>query len=758
VRGVDGERLRSVAVALVLLVAAASGAAGGVVASPAATAPASETGIPSSKTDKSTFSNGEYNSRTATSIPGATPPAVGVRGPVVGAQETTTPGGNDTANATVRHRNPGRVGEGSNASDVGAWLQDRMVERLVRSVEVSERDADRARRIVGNDSQFEEFADKYAELKGESGNESANLSDLDGVGAIQSAFLADVNDYRTTLQRYQRVRENGTTDRERRLAHALERRLSAVNRSAAALRRSYANVSSRGAASSAESNATTNASRQIEAVREDVLATQRTVRDQTLVRTDLSVEALPANRSFTDRVTLRGRLVTAATGTAVGPRNVSLRIGNRTVRTTTNATGHFEVGYRPTLASVGDRTRTVQFRPANSSRYLRDNATVGFGVERVEPAVELRNYTESVGFGDSLTVSGTVAAENVSTGGVAVVATLGGVPFGRTTTAPDGSFDLRTAVPANVSTGERRIRVRLADRRFRAANVTAPVTVEPTATDLSIAEVRRMNGSLFVSGRLTAPGGVALENRTLQLAVGGTAVGTVTTNASGGYAKVVPVPPSVNDGANATVNASYAPVGENLRASSADVTVAFDTSEENALDYPLALRVAGLLGLAVLGVVLARRLGGDDWSLGDDETSTPASAETDLSVTVPGDADRSADSLLDAAAERLDGGDGDGDVPADAAAGADEAALLAYAAARKRLDGAVGRSSAETHWEFYDDCREEGLRETRLDDLRRLTETYERAAFAPESVSESDAADALDLATGFGTESGGGRE
>ncbi|WP_135854101.1 DUF4129 domain-containing protein [Halorussus salinus] len=740
-RGVDGERLRSVAVALLLLAAAASGASAAGASTPSASA--SETGTQSFETNKYLPGTEEYDFSISRPVSKAGTPAVGARGSAVGAQETTTPGGNDTANATVRHRNPGRVGEGSNASDVGSWLQDRMVERLVRSVEVSERDADRARRIVGNDSQFEEFADKYAELKGESSGGDRNLSDLDGVGAIQSAFLADVNDYRTTLQRYQRVRENGTTDRERRLAHALERRLSAVNRSAAALRESYANVSSRGAASSAERNATTNASRQIEAVREDVLTTQRTVRDQTLVRTDLSVEARSANRSFTDRVTLRGRLVTAATGTAVGPRNVSLRIENRTVRTATNATGHFEVGYRPTLASVGDRTRTVQFRPANSSRYLRDNATVRFGVERVEPAVELRDYAESVGFGDSLTVAGTVAAENVSTGDVAVVATLAGVPMGRTTTAPNGSFDLRTAVPANVSTGERRLRVRLADSRFSAANATAAVTVEPTPTDLSMTELRRVNGSLFVSGRLTARG-APLPNRTVQLAVGGTAVGTVTTNATGGYAEVVSVPSSVSDRPNATVNASYAPVGENLQSSRADATVAFEETGGNGLDYPLALRVAGLLGLAVIGVVLARRLGGDDWSLGDDETPAPASAASDLSATVPGDADRSADALLDAAAERLDGDAAASDPTTDPA---DEAALLAYAAARKRLDGAVGRSSAETHWEFYADCRDGGLSAERADDLKRLTETYERAAFAPEPVSESDAARAVATAS-----------
>jgi hypothetical protein len=747
VRGVDEERLPSVAVALTLLLAAASGASGAAAASvsPATSAPtasAVETGPYSSPTYNPVYSSEKNSVRTAKSV-------LAARAPLASRGATgRAPGENDSANATVRHRNPGRVGEESRASDVGSWLQDRMVERLVRSVDVSERNADRARRLVGNDSEFDEFADKYAELRGESPGEGRNLSALDGVGAIQSAFLADVTEYRTTLRRYQRVRENGTTARERRLAHALERRLAAVNRSAASLRRSYGTVSSGPAASSgratssARRNATANAARQIEAVREDVLATQRTVRNRTLVRTTLSVEAVSADRSFTDRVTLRGRLVTAASGDPVSSREVRLRVENRTVRTATNATGHFAVGYRPTLASVGDRTRTVQFRPANSSRYLRANASARFGVERVEPAVRIGNYTRSVGFGDSLTVAGTVAAANVSTGGVGVVATLAGVPVGRTTTEPNGSLALRTDVPANVSTGEREVRVRLANSRFGAANATAPVTVEPTATDLSLTEVRRVDENLFVSGRLTAPDGAPLPNRTVQLAVGGTAVDTVTTNATGGYAEVVSVPSSASDGANATVNASYAPVGENLRPSRAAATVAFETTEETGFDYALALRVVGLLGLAVIGVVLARRLG-DDWGLTDDRT--PASAESDRSTTVPADADRSADALLDAAAERLDGSVAD-DAPPHAtdAAAADEAALLAYAAVRKRLGGSVRHSAAGTHWEFYADCREEGLPADRLGDLKRLTETYERAAFAPESVSGSEAIRAVE--------------
>ncbi|UPV76648.1 hypothetical protein M0R89_19140 (plasmid) [Halorussus limi] len=717
-RGVDGERLGSVAVAVTLLFAAASGAV-------AAGASAPETGEPSSSVTRDVPTADESSSATSGASSWTDQPASRADGAVVAAQGTTTrpPGGNNT---TVHHRNPGRVGEGSNASDVEAWLQDRMVERLVRSINVSERNSERARRLVGNDSKFEEFADKYAELKSDAASDDRNLSDLDGVGAIQSAFLADVQAYRTTLQRYRNARENDTIRRERRLAHELERRLAEVNRSAAALRRSYANVST------GSGDDTANVTRQIGAVRADVVAAQQTVRNQTLVRTRLSVRAVTQNGSFTDRVRLRGRLVTAANDSAIASRNVTLRIENRTVETRTNETGHFAVAYRPTLASVGDRVRSVRFRPANASRYLHDNATVRFGVERVRPEIAVTNRTRTVGFGDSLVVDGTVTAENVSTGGVPVAVTLAGFPVGRTTTAPNGSFDFATTVPANLSTGERRVRVRIADPQFRAANATVPVTVEPTVTALSMTEVRRMNGSLLVSGRLATEGGTPLPNRTLQLSVGGTAVGTVTTNATGGYAQVVPVPSSVAGSSNANVSASYSPIGGNLEPSRANATVTFETADGGPLDYPLALRVAGLLGLAVIGVVLAWRLGGDDWGIGDD--ATPETAAADLSETIPADTEQSADALLDVAKDYLEAGDND------------DAVLLAYAVARVRLEELVGSTSVETHWEFYEQCREAGLGEEHLDNLKLLTKAYEIAAFAPKSVSETTVVKAVEVA------------
>lgn len=79
-----------------------------------------------------------------------------------------------------------------------------------------------------------------------------------------------------------------------------------------------------------------------------------------------------------------------------------------------------------------------------------------------------------------------------------------------------------------------------------------------------------------------------------------------------------------------------------------------------------------------------------------------------------------------------------------ASAGNAEAAIgTAYAAVHERLSRspeATGRSL--THWELYRE-RRDALADERADDLRRLVELYERAAFGPDSSAPGTAAEAI---------------
>lgn len=73
----------------------------------------------------------------------------------------------------------------------------------------------------------------------------------------------------------------------------------------------------------------------------------------------------------------------------------------------------------------------------------------------------------------------------------------------------------------------------------------------------------------------------------------------------------------------------------------------------------------------------------------------------------------------------------------------DRAIETAYAIARGRVAEAITADGAQTHWEFYTACRDDGIGEDRLDALETLTEAYERAAFAPGSIRNETAEGAL---------------
>jgi len=88
-----------------------------------------------------------------------------------------------------------------------------------------------------------------------------------------------------------------------------------------------------------------------------------------------TITAATAERiSFRDPLRVSGRL-TAANGTPLADRVVRLRAGNRTRRTTTNASGGYSFTYRPTLLSLDAERVTLRYLPRNLSAY-RSNRTV----------------------------------------------------------------------------------------------------------------------------------------------------------------------------------------------------------------------------------------------------------------------------------------------------------------------------------------------------------------------------------------------
>ena len=664
-------------------------------------------------------------------------------------------------NTTIAHRDPEDLGDEVAPSALESWLAREMSGS--GGIDLSDEDRERARELVESDPELADLAARYA-----TGDADPQADGSDVLGAAQRQFFADVQRYRDALDEYERAGAANRTDRERRLAHRLERRAAAVNRSARLLTGSDAELGA------TDRDAGANLTRTVERVRANVTASQMAVRERTLVRTRLAVAASDSVGSFADPVALSGRLRTAG-GDPVANETVTLAVGRQVRDVTTDAAGRFAFDYRPTFDAAGERDRTVWFLPANDSAYHRASAAATFAVEPTTPTVTLANHTESVAYGESVAVAGSVAAGGEDVPNVPVAVSAGGVRLATVATGSNGAFYASARLPANVSAGDRRVRVRLAvgdsNRATGAngsgaglgapgasrlgetpwggllvaesdasdgppalapANASGRVTVESTATDLSIARVDPLEASAFVTGRLVTSDGAPVANQTVALRADGAPAASVTTNDTGGFAATVGLAANATDDSRVRVTAQFGAPG-NLDPARANATVSRSGSEPDLPVDPLELGAAGVLGMAAVGVAVWRFRSGGAEPFEQDGSDGEAGDGRDS-----GESGRdSSATLLDAATSALDEG------AYDAAVGA------AYASARRRLAGEAGvdrPAGARTHWEFYADCRAADLPDDRLDELESLTATYERAAFAPESVSAEEASEAVELA------------
>lgn len=685
---------------------------------------------------------------TAESAPGyvqAAPPNESADGGANGtgdatANATTGGGANRT---TVYHRNPEEVGGGVSEAEV--WLASEMANRLSRSVDLSQSQRQRARQIVSNSSEYAELAQEYAAATDGSDEQVATFSDI---GVAQRDLLATVGTYRTVHDRYSEVRQGDNRTRELRLAHELGRLARDVNRSTADLLEMYANLSANSSVN------LRNTPDQIRNLRANVTRTQQQVRERSLVETRLRVDAVEPNGSFADPLAFEGRLTTGG-GEPLADRNVTIEVGNESVEATTDRRGRFALDYRPVEARAETGVRTIRYRPANASRYASSSQRVRLDVNQVEPNVTISDRPDGVGYGERFVVEGRVGKNGVGAA-VPLNVSVGDVKLNTTESADDGSFRGVAELPSNVTAGDRplRVGVNLTGRALAGTATSVPVTVERTATDLSITAARQRENTVLVAGRLTTDDGAALENQTVELRVGG-ATAEATTNATGGYSTSVTIPPQVQGESSVEVRAVYEDDESNLRAARTDATVEVETASSSLPVRETLLRLAGVLGASVVGALLVRRYKPDQWpSFGDDadaESGTDPDAPDDRGVADAADPEAEAafDAALDSARDERD-------------AGAHDAAVVAaYEAVRASLGESLGdrsasNRSAATHWEFYADCRAAGMGDDRLDRLEELTARYEQAAFAAESVPGETADEAVELASSFRPEAADG--
>mgnify|MGYP006288231709 CR=1 FL=1 len=654
-------------------------------------------------------------------------------------------------NNTTQHENPDELDTRNDVGDVTRWLERTTGGDLERStIELSRGEADLAKRLLGES--FTDQFERYAYVAGRTGtNEDDRTAErFRETRETQEEFTDTVQEFRETREAYEEARRNGNEDEARQRARELQGLARRANRTGATLQDDF------GALTNGTATDLTEASDTVRAITENVTQQRDEIVRETFVPTDFTLRPESRQISFLDPLRLTGRLA-GEDGSSLADRTVRLRIAERTIRTTTDADGEFTTTYRPTLLRAGDQPVTVEFLPRNESIYLGSNRSVTVSVVQVTPDLSVEGIPVSVAFDDRVRVTGRVSAGDVGAGAVPVTVSLGGVRLGTARTDPDGTYSFDGRVPASVDDGDRELAVSvpLEGRALAGVDRSSPLRVDPTETSLTVSGERTSEGTIRVSGRLETPGSNGVPNQQVDLTVDGRSVATARTGPEGAFAERVSVPDdTVSEGRNVSVRivARYERPNSNLLASRARTTLlhqpptgggngvavvdrVFDPPGDVPVPLVVADAVGGLFVLALAVVyVRRRRTTRETTAIASDDG--PASA-TDLRETEPPDPSTGDPSpMVAGATAALDDGD------------RDTAVKLAFTGLKRTTTERLGLPDG-THWEFFVACREAGLDDDRLDTLRRLTELYEQAAFAPRTVPEADARWVVDAASAF---------
>lgn len=653
---------------------------------------------------------------------------------IVGAQSTTDvvlqqspPDSNSTnTTETPRHQNPDDVNEEGNLNGISQQLSAELTASLEQgSIELSEGQYEQARESVGPD--YNEQLRRYVDVAGETNSEGdeQTASQFQEAAQNQREFANAAEEYEATYDEYQEAVDSGDEERARELARELQRLSEKTEESGTALEENYANISGSTNQDLSEGSQT------ISNERESIELQQREVQELEFVGTNLVIESPSEPISFDNPLVVSGSL-TDEDGDPIDSEEVSFVINERTVTTTTDEDGEFTLVYRPTVLSTDTESLEITYQPEPGSQYATASTTVPVTVEQSQPEVTIESVSDPVAFGDELTVTGTVAgSDGESAGGVPVVVSLGEKRLGEVVTNTDGSFELSTTTPGTVPAGEGAISAELPleDQALMSAETTAATTVEETETQISMTAAKTDNDRVAVSGRLAMADGRAITSESVRILIDGSTVTTLETDQTGEFEGAV-TPPALA-GKSAEITVVYDGAGTNLADSQASDTVSGLPVAQSILD---AVWLPGLilvtLGLSAIGWVYRRR-------------RKQTAAGDPLSYALGGYAGSEADGV-DAETHH---------VPAHILIGlahkcyqngeTDHAIALAYTAVRNHLG--TNAVPGWTHWEFYNQAAED-LDDAQRNTLLSITEQFERATFASESIPDNVAANVITAA------------
>lgn len=644
-------------------------------------------------------------------------------------------------NTTVRHRNPD---DGDRAGDLAA-VQDHLAGEMSEVVI----DCSRALSVggfgpcEGLNGSYRDSLSKYVELsrETETDRDDDTARSFRRVRREGREYARTVREFRDSYGTYREARASGDAERARRAARELRSLADRADRTGGNLTLSLRNVTRSG-------TDVTPAVRTVDETTANVTRTVEEIERDLFVGTVTTARVNDSTASFLDPLVVSGR-VTTANGTAVSGAQVGLarvRGGTATervdARTRTNATGHYRLRYRPVTTPLGSVVFAARLLPESGSAFLPSNATVNTRVEQVTANLTVRSAPAEAAYADRLRVrvrvtAGDGARERVAVEGLPVHTRIGEYRIGSGRTDGDGGAAPDGRFPAAVRTGEQRLVVGFegSERAIAPATETVELDVRETATTVDATVRNATARRLTVEGRLTTADGRPLANRPVRVTLAGRSLGWLRSGPDGSFEGDLTVPARVLPSEGTTerqLRLAFDGTGRNLGSTETALTVLLrapaggpdeSTGEAAGVGTGYALLVAALLLALVGGAVLL-----DRWRSADDEP--PGDRDADRGSEPAGSA---VDGSTALAAVRAAMGSGDYDLVTTAG----------YRAVRRALAGRVDAGPGATHWEFYGACAADGIDADRLEAVRRLTERFERVAFASDEASRSVAAAAL---------------
>ncbi len=620
-------------------------------------------------------------------------------------------------NETPRHAHPDEVGDDSDLEAVEGWLA-RFLGGSLRdgAIELSEGEYELARGYIGDD--YDDRLGQYVSVLGDTDGESAENEFTDAQRTMEELTDA-VEEFERLLEEYEAAIEAGDEERARELARELNELADEIDGLSEGLLAEFEKLEELAGIEFAE------AKESIAEVNEETQADRSSVTEASLVETNLTVTIENTRVSFPDPVSATGQ-VKDANGTPVANETVRLELGPDTVTATTDETGTFTAGLRPTLAPLTTSEVTATLVPSSGSPYLGSTDSTPVTIEQVEPTITIEVTPTSVALAETMTVRGTlevdgIAVDNVSLELSAAARSLDALRV------DEGSYAHTVSIPVNVPDGDQMVTVAFTetDRALAPANTSTGVTIEETTTALSVdADVE--GDELAVRGVLETTDGKPIEGQQVSLRLDGTSVGDVETTDDGSFEATVAIPGEADD--EMTVVAVFDGTGTNLAAAESSVTVAVPISELTPWRYA----IAGIVLIGFLGVWILIRRGilPSPVGRGGAETITEASGGSIQAVESAVDLEEPDPRNLERARAALEHDP-------------NAAVALGYAAIRRQLR--AGREDdVLTHWEFYR-ARAGGSQM-----IRSVTELYERAMFSPSGVSRAEAGEAVRAAESVG--------